>query len=220
MEIKISYNTRDEFALEWEKNIDPRILSVLKKTDMIFEPYDALDLVEILRLRVEKALDPRKVDQGAISKIAGYASRETGDARRAVELLVKAVKVAEETCGFLGEKEVDQADSMLEVDKTEELIGALAPQQRLALAACYWGLKSQKGQLTTGHAYHYYREICLHAGNRPLTQRRFSDMVSFLDLYGLVGARVTSKGRYGKTRELSEALPERTVVKLLSGRQE
>ena len=35
--------------LEWEKNLDPRILSVLKKQDMIFEPYDAMDLIEILR---------------------------------------------------------------------------------------------------------------------------------------------------------------------------
>ena len=50
---------------------------------------------------------------------------------------------------------------------------------------------------------------------RPLTQRRFSDMVSFMDVYGLLNARVTSKGRYGKTREISGALPESTVCKLL-----
>ncbi len=201
--------------LEWEKTIDPRILSVLKKTDLIFEPYDALDLVEILRLRVEKALNGEKVNPGAIRKIAAYASRETGDARKAVELLVKAVKVAEESSGYLGEQEVDQADGMLEIDKTEELIKALAPQQRLALAACYHGLNAQQGKLTTGHAYHFYREVCLREGTRALTQRRFSDMVSFLDLYGLVSARVTSQGRYGKTRQLSPALPEKIVGKLL-----
>jgi len=100
---------------------------VLKKTDMIFEPYDALDLVEILRLRVEKALDPGQKWTRGDPQDRGYASRETGDARKAIELLVKAVKAAEESSGFLGEKEVDQADSMLEVDKTEELIRALAP---------------------------------------------------------------------------------------------
>ena len=76
--------------VEWEKTLDPRILSVLKKTDLIFEPYDAMDLVEILRLRVEKALDGSKVEEGAVSKIAAFASRETGDARKAVELLAKA----------------------------------------------------------------------------------------------------------------------------------
>jgi len=57
-------------------------------------------------------------------KVAAYASRETGDARKAVELLAKAVKVAEETSGYLGEAEVDIAESSLEVDKSTELINA------------------------------------------------------------------------------------------------
>jgi len=204
--------------MEWEKTLDPRILSVLKKTDVIFEPYDAMDLVEILKLRVEKALDVRKVDRGAIRKIAAYASRETGDARKAVELLVKAVKIAEDTSGFLSEKEVDDADSMLETDKTEELINALAAQQRLALEACYAGLRSGKRKLSTGYAYKLYTSICERRGNRALTQRRFSDMVSFLDLYGLINARVISKGRYGKTRELSGSLPEEVVRRLFTGK--
>jgi len=194
------------------------VLAVLKKTDLIFEPYDALDLVEILKLRAEKALDRSKFDPGAIHKIAGYASRETGDARKAVDLLVKAVKIAEEKSGFLGLEEVDIANSTLEIDKTEELIRTLAVQQRLALIACYVGLKRQIGKLTTGHAYRFYHEVCLNSGVHALTQRRFSDMVSFLDVYGLVNARVASKGRYGKTRELSGTLPEKTVAALLSKR--
>jgi cell division control protein 6 len=95
--------------LDWEKTLDPRILSFLKKTDIIFEPYDALDLLEILKLRAEKALRKNKVSPAALKKVAAYASRETGDARKAVELLAKAVKVAEETSGRLREKEVDIA---------------------------------------------------------------------------------------------------------------
>ena len=204
--------------LEWEKTLDPRILSVLKKTDLIFEPYDAMDLIEILRLRVEKALDRSKVDDAAVHKIAAYASRETGDARKAVELLVKAAKVAEETTGRLTEQEVDLAERTLEVDKTQELIQSLASQQRLALVACYAGLSQGHAKLSTGNAYKCYEEICRRRADRPLTQRRFADMVSFLDLYGLVNARVTSKGRYGKTREVSASLPEEVVQNLLKGK--
>jgi cell division control protein 6 len=126
-----------------EKTLEPRILSFLKKTDIIFEPYDALDLLSILQLRAEKALRIDRVDQAALKKVAAYASRETGDARKAVELLAKAVRVAEETSGHLGEMEVDIAESRLEVDKTIELINALATQQRLALQKQIprrWGL--------------------------------------------------------------------------------
>jgi cell division control protein 6 len=201
--------------LEWEKTLDPRILAVLKKQDVIFEPYDAMDLVEILKLRVEKALVKAKVDAAAVRKIAAYASRETGDARKAVELLAKAVKVAEETTGRLSEPEVDAAERILEVDKTEELIGSLAVQQKLALRACYLGLSRRPGRLSTGDAFQVYLDVCDRAGVRPLTQRRFSDMVSFLDVYGLVSAPVISKGRYGKTRLLSGCLPSAVVKELL-----
>ncbi len=135
----------------------------------------------------------KKVEEAAIRKIAAYASRETGDARKAVELLTKAVKVAEETSGVLSETEVDAAEHSLEVDKTEELINSLAIQQRLALRACYAGLRQQKGKLSTGTAYEWYRRVCENEGAQALTQRRFSDMVSFMDLYGLLNARVTSK---------------------------
>ena len=204
--------------LDWDKSLDPRVLAVLKKQDMIFEPYDAMDLGEILRLRVEKALDTSKVEEGAIRKIAAHASRETGDARKAVELLAKAVNVAEETSGRLTDAEVDRAAEGLEVDKTEELIRSLAVQQRLALRACYTGLNARRGRLSTGAAYEWYRRVCEGEGSQVLTQRRFSDMVSFMDLYGLINARVTSKGRYGKTREISGVLPEGVIQRVLSSR--
>ena len=197
--------------LDWEKTLDPRILSFLKKTDIIFEPYHAMDLLEILKLRSQKALREDKVDPAALKKMAALASRETGDARKAVELLTKAVRVAEETSGHLGEKEVDIAEHLLEVDKTTELINALATQQRLALQACYSALKKGTRKATSGEAYEVYAGICKEQEYRPLTQRRFCDMISFLDLYGLINARVVSMGRYGKTREIMSSLPEKVV---------
>ncbi len=201
--------------LDWEKTLDPRILSFFKKTDMIFEPYDALDLLEILKLRVEKALDMTKVDMAALKKVAAYASRETGDARKAVELLAKAVKVAEESTGRLSEKEVDIAADRLEIDKTEELVKALATQQRVALKSCYGALSNGSKKTYTGQVYRVYGDVCGREGLRPLTQRRFSEIMSFLDLYGLINARVISKGRYGNTREISSSLPDEVVERFL-----
>ncbi len=201
--------------LNWEKSLDPRILSFLKKADIIFEPYDAVDLLEILDLRVEKALDQSKVEKTALKKIAAFASRETGDARKAVELLAKAAKVAEETTGRLTEKEVDIAEEKLEIDKTEELIRVLATQQRFALIACYTVISSKNNRATTGQVYEIYQRICKNEMVRPLTQRRFSDMISFLDLYGLVNAPVVSKGCYGNTREISSSLAPDVIRRLL-----
>ena len=204
--------------LDWEKTLDPRILSFLKKSDILFEPYDALDLLEILKLRVEKALDRSKVDLSALKKVAALASRETGDARKAVELLAKAVTVAEETSGRLTEREVDVAEQRLEVDKTLALIRALATQQKLALQGCYSVLSKENRRVSTGQAYESYRNICEDEQVRPLTQRRFSDIIGFLDLYGLINARVISKGRYGSTRDISGSLNLEVVRHLLEGK--
>ena len=200
---------------QWEKNLDPRILSFLKKSDIIFEPYDATDLMEILKLRVEKALNRKRIQRAALNKVAAYASRETGDARKAVELLSKAVRIAEETTGKLTEKEVDIAEERLEIDKTEELIRTLATQQKMSLLACYSVIDKGTKKGTTGHVYEVYRKMCEQEIIRPLTQRRFSDMISFLDLYGLVSARVVSKGRYGNTREIFGSLPTEAVNRIL-----
>jgi cell division control protein 6 len=204
--------------LDWEKNLDPRILSFLKKQDIFFEPYDAMDLLEILQLRVEKALDRDKVDQAALNKMAAYASRETGDARKAVELLAKAVKVAEKTTGRLTVEQVDLAAHQLEIDKTEQVLNALASQQQLALKACYALLAKTKKKIITGQAYEAYLKLCSMEEVRPLTQRRFSDIISSLDLYGLINARIVSMGRYGSTREISSALPREITQKFLDGK--
>ena len=204
--------------LDWEKTLDPRILSFLKKTDILFEPYDALDLVEILNLRVEKSLNREKVELAALKKVAALASRETGDARKAVELLAKAVTVAEETSGKLTEKEVDIAEQRLEIDKTVSLIRALAVQQRMALQGCYAVLSKTGKRVSTGQAYDAYQAISSNEQVRPLTQRRFSDIIGFLDLYGLINARVISKGRYGSTREISGSLNLEVVKHLLEGK--
>lgn len=44
-----------------------------------------------------------------------------------------------------------------------------------------------------------------------MTQRQLCDMISFLDLYCLINARVVSMGRYGKTREIRNSLPKEAL---------
>ena len=98
------------------------------------------------------------------------------------------------------------------------LIRALASQQRYALQACYAALARGKKRVSTGQVYEEYRKIAEGEQLRPLTQRRFSDIIGFLDLYGLIIARIISKGGYGNTREISSSLPDDVVRKLLGNK--
>jgi cell division control protein 6 len=52
-----------------------------------------------------------------------------------------------------------------------------------------------------------YREFCRRASLRPFTARAFTDMLSELDLSSLSRCRVVSKGRYGRTRQITVELP-------------
>ena len=51
--------------------------------------------------------------------------------------------------------------------------------------------------------YEFYKNLCVQAGLRPLTQRRISDIIGEFDMLGIINAKVISKGRYGRTREIS-----------------
>ena len=44
-------------------------------------------------------------------------------------------------------------------------------------------------------------------GINTLTQRRVADLISELDMLGIINARVVSKGRYGRTREIEISAP-------------
>ena len=49
---------------------------------------------------------------------------------------------------------------------------------------------------------------------RPLTQRRVSDIIGEFDMLGIITAKIVSKGRYGRTREISTAIPTSTEAKI------
>jgi cell division control protein 6 len=63
----------------------------------------------------------------------------------------------------------------------------------------------------TGDIYNEYWKVCDSTTLRPLTHRRVSDIIADLDMQGLINAKVISKGRFGRTREISVALPD-TII--------
>ena len=77
-----------------------------------------------------------------------------------------------------------------------------------------FSLIEEKKSLFTGDVYDLYKENCKSCGLKPLTQRRVSDIVAELDMLGIINAKVISKGRYGRTREISLAIPQSTIPKI------
>jgi len=195
--------------------LDPRVKSSLSEEELIFPPYNALQIKDILKQRSQIAFKENTLSEGVIEKCAAYAAREHGDARRALELLRVAAELAERSNAdkvFLDH--IDKAEEKIEHDRVIDIITTQPKQHQISLYSVI-SLYSQKRKIIfTGEAYELYKELCYRTNLRPLTQRRLSDIIAEFDMLGIITAKVISKGRYGRTREISLAIHPSTLPKI------
>lgn len=193
-------------SLTFMDHLDPRVRSSLGEEELVFPPYNALQLQDILRERAERAFKENVLQEGVIAKCAAFAAREHGDARRALDLLRVAGELAErEGSGVVGLDHIDSANQKIEKDKMLDIIESEPKQFQLVLAAIMALEDQHKGgeeSMVTGDVYNVYQDICEKSKNEVLTQRRVSDILGEFDMLGIINARVISKGRQGRTREI------------------
>jgi cell division control protein 6 len=194
--------------LKFTEFLDPRVKSSLGEENMIFPPYDAGELQDILRQRVEIALKPDIIDEDVVPLCSALAAQEHGDARRALDLLRMSAELAERSKSLkITKKHVRLAQNKIEIDRIIEVVRTLPTQSKLILFAILLQEKYDKktgmmGAITTGEVYETYKDLCKKTRTDSLTQRRVADLISELDMLGIITARVISKGRYGRTRDI------------------
>ncbi|RLG85513.1 MAG: cell division control protein Cdc6 [Thermoprotei archaeon] len=192
--------------------LDARVRSSLSEEELVFPPYNAIQLEDILRSRAKLAFHEGAIDEGVISLCASLAAKEHGDARKALDLLRVASEIAErEGAPKVTIKHVHMARAEIEKDRVTEVVKTLPLHSKIVLLAI-----TQIYEGTTGEIYNRYKVLCRAAGLDPVTQRRVSDIISELDMIGLVNAKVVSRGRYGKTRITTLNVPKHTVLTVLS----
>jgi len=201
--------------LDWPDQLDPRVRSFLKMNELVFHPYDALDLQKILSIRVEKALYKDAIEQGVIEKIAAISSRDHGDALKAVSLLGKSAYLAEKAGTKITLDIIDHASNELETDRYLTLLRTAPQQFQAAMAAVIEASrKTKKNFIGSGEAYDSYKSFCNRVGLRSLTDRVFGDLLAELDLACLIHSRIVSRGRYGRTREIYCKLSPELIGKI------
>ena len=194
--------------LKFTEFLDPRVKSRLGEEEVIFPPYDADQLKDILRQRATMAFKDDVLDDNVIPLCAALAAQEHGDARRALDLLRVAAELAErEGQKSISEKFVRKAQNKIELDRVTEVVRTLPTQSKLVLLSTILGEEAGTKGLTTGEVYDTYRELCQEVHMDVLTQRRVTDLISELDMLGILQARVISKGRYGRTKEIQMSVP-------------
>ncbi|MHC1576868.1 MAG: ORC1-type DNA replication protein, partial [Methanosarcinaceae archaeon] len=202
--------------LKFTEFLDPRIKSSLGEEEIIFPPYDAEQISDILKQRAEIAYKDEVLDEMVIPLCAAFAAQEHGDARRALDLLRVAGELAErESKTQVKEEHVRYAQEKIEVDRIVEVVRTLPTQSKLTLYSVILLRDNGHRNVTTGEVYNIYRQSCNNVDMDILTQRRVTDLISELDMLGILNAVVVSKGRYGRTKEIVLSVPVESTRSVL-----
>lgn len=193
--------------------LDPRVRSSLSEEEIVFPPYNALQLKDILNKRAKGAFKENILTSGVVDKCAAFAAREHGDARRALDLLRIAGELAErDNSTKILLKHIDEANNKIEKDKILDVISSEPKQFQLVLYSIIYLLeKNKKNSIFTGDVYNLYADLCLKNKLEVLTQRRVSDIIQEFDMLGIINVRVISKGRGGRMREIKLAIANNIV---------
>ncbi|MEM3154668.1 MAG: ORC1-type DNA replication protein [Candidatus Woesearchaeota archaeon] len=189
--------------LVFTDTLDPRVKSSLSEEDLVFPPYNAEQIQSILQQRAQLAFNQGVIGEGVLEKCAAFAAREHGDARRALELLRVSGEIAErQNENSVTIAHLDKAEDKIERDRILDIVATQPKQYQVTLFSILDACNQKQG-VFTGEIYALYEQYCSQTGLRPLTQRRVSDIIAELDMLGIINAKVISKGRYGRTREIS-----------------
>lgn len=190
--------------------LDPRVKSRLGEESLAFAPYNAPQIEEILYERSKIAFKENVVEPLVVSYCSSKAAQEHGDVRKALDLLRISAELADrEEREIVTARYVNLAQNVMENDQVKNIISTLPIQNKATFASIIVNQGSRKnGQQTTGEVYETYSRICNIFKLEILTQRRISNLISELDMQGLIHAKTVSLGRQGRTKYINLAIEE------------
>ena len=185
-----------------------KIRSRLGEEKVIFPPYNTEQLQNILKKRAELAFEPGVVEDAVIPYCAALSAQDSGDARKALDLL----RVAAETAERRGDMTVTEAHvvfarNRIELDAVLEVIKTLPVQSKIVLRSIIELHERREEErkdipVTTGDVYSVYKEFCNVLNVNASKEKMVANLISELDMLGIIHARVKSFGRNGRTREI------------------
>jgi archaeal cell division control protein 6 len=183
--------------LTFKERLDPRVISSLSEEEVVFTNYNLEQIKQILKARIQIAFSEGIVEDAALNLCSAMASRESGDARRAIDLLRVASEIAERTQeSNVVEEHVRQASQKMEEDKEIVALKSYPLHEKLLILAV---MKS--AEISTGETYLTYKALCKEIRQKELTQRRVTQMLSEIEMSGIISGRIVHQGTHGNTKK-------------------
>lgn len=137
--------------IEYRDRLNERLDSGLQKNEIVFDPYNATQIRAILEHREDAFVDGA-LEDGVISKVAAIAAQEHGDARKTVDTLYEAGRLAEKAGETtVTEDQVDDAVQQAEINRFEQLISGTTPHVKHLLRTLALLTADAEGQQAFRH---------------------------------------------------------------------
>jgi len=201
--------------VRFKEELDPRVISTLSEEEIVFPAYETNEIKEILEDRVPIAFEKNVVSVGALNLCASMACRQHGDARRAIKLLNVAAKTAElNQANSITDEHIRLASQRIEVDKESQQLDAFSLHEKLLVITT---MKSPN--ISTGDIYSAYKSLCKIIHQSELTQRRITQMLSEIELSGLISGRMVHQGIHGNTKKFTLTISPELVKNTLKSEE-
>ena len=146
--------------LTFKERLDPRVISSLSEEEVIFTNYDLEQIKHILKARIQIAFSEGVVSNAALNLCSAMAARESGDARRAIDLLRVAAEIAERTQQeTITEDHVRQASQKIEENKEIVALRSYPLHEKLLILSIM-----RSSEISTGEVYTTYKSLCKDVG--------------------------------------------------------
>jgi len=195
--------------LTFKEKLDPRVISSLGEEEIVFTNYNVEQIKKILEERINESFIENSVEDPALNLCAALAGGEHGDARRAIDLLRVAGELAErQQSDKVTIEHVREASLKIEENKEEASLKSYPLHEKLVLLA----IMKANGS-STGEIYSSYKNLCKVVGKDGLTQRRVTQMLSEIELSGIISGRLIHQGIHGRTKKYKLTVSSEMIKK-------
>jgi len=202
--------------LTFSELLDQRVKSSSGMKEIIFPAYNADQLKDIMSERAVMAFNYSALDNAVIPLCVALAAKRNGDAKYALDLLLISGEIAERSKSKkVSEEHVRIASEKIEANMME-VVKTMPLQAKILLSSVLMLMREKNERsFISGEVYTMHRRLCDHLGVEVLTERRLHDLISELDFLGLINAVVVSRGKHGRTKEISLKVPEELIQPVL-----
>ena len=200
--------------LNFKERLDPRSMSSLLETEIVFSPYNSRELASILDARSKTGFAKGAVEESAINLASAIAAQETGDARYALKLLLRGGEIADERGERpVTDKHVEEARKSVDEGVATDAISTLPDHQQIVLYAISKltlrgsrysrlgnGDSDGENYLLSGEVYEDYVDSSKKFHKMPSSARWFRQYLNDLEMLGLITMVDSGKGQRGHTR--------------------